>query len=35
MHECYVMKILETKKTKTTKNRDMKLKDHVRKTQLD
>ena len=35
MHECYAMQILETKKTKTTNNRDMKLKDHVIKTQLD
>ena len=40
MHECYAMKILKTKKTKqqrrmVTKNRDMKRKGHVRKTQLD
>ena len=40
MHECYAMKILKTKKTKqqrrmVTKNRDMKHKGHVRKTQLD
>ena len=40
MHECYAMQILKTKKTKqerkmVTKNREMKHKDHVRKTQLD
>ena len=40
MHECYAMKILKTKKTKqqrrmVTKNRDMKHKGHVKKTQLD
>ena len=41
MHECYTMQILEkTKRTKqqremVTKNRMMKYKDHVRKTQLD
>ena len=40
MHECYAMKILKTNKTKkqirmVTKNKDMKHKDHVRKTQLD
>ena len=40
MHECYAMQILKTKKTKqqrrmVIKNREMKHKDHVRKTQLD
>ena len=40
MHECYVMQMLETKKTKNqrtmvTKGKAMKHKDHVRKTQLD
>ena len=41
MHECYAMQILKkTKRTKqqrgmVTKNRMMKYKDHVRKTQLD
>ena len=44
MHECYAMKILETKRKNTkikeqkilvTKGKAMKLKDHVRKTQLD
>ena len=40
MHECYAMQILETKKkrqnqrTMVTKDRVMKHKDHVRKTQL-
>ena len=32
MHECYAMQILEKKMV--TKNREMKHKDHVRKTQL-
>ena len=31
MHECYAMQIL---KTKVTKDRTMKYKDHVRQTQL-
>ena len=44
MHECYAMQILEKKKkntktkeqrTKVTKGKTMKHKDHVRKTQLD
>ena len=41
MHECYAMKILETKRkthnqrTMVTKGRAMKHKDHVKKTQLD
>ena len=40
MHECYAMQILETQKKKTnkkqwSKSREMKHKDHVRKTQLD
>ena len=42
MHECYEMKILETKKKKkkkrrtmVTKNIAMKHKDYVRRTQLD
>ena len=39
MHECYAMQILETKTPKTKeqwsqKNRAMKHKDHVRKTQF-
>ena len=40
MHECYAMQVLETKrkqkptKTKVTKNRAMKHKDYVKKTQL-
>ena len=40
MHECYAMQILKAKKTKqqrrmVTKSREMKHKDHDRKTQLD
>ena len=40
MHECYAMQVLETKKTKNqriivTKNKAVKHKNHVRKTQLD
>ena len=41
MHECYAMQILETKrkkkkkKTMVTKEKAMKHKNHVRKTQLD
>ena len=41
MHECYAMKILETKRktkkqrTMVTKEKVMKHKNHVRKTQLD
>ena len=41
MHECYAMQVLETKrkqkptKTKVTKSKAMKYKDHVKKTQLD
>ena len=41
MHECYAMQILEeNKESKTTrgmvtKNRKVKHKDHVRKTQID
>ena len=41
MHECYAIQILETKRkthnqrTMVTKDRAMKPKDHVKKTQLD
>ena len=41
MHECYVMQILEKQRKQkqegriVTKNRKMKHKDHVRRTQLD
>ena len=41
MHECYAMQILEENKKRkqqrgmVTKNREMKYKDHVSKTQLD
>ena len=38
MYECYAMQILEKQKQqrrKVTKNKTMKHKDHVRKTQLD